>query len=102
MVVFNHDEFDQHFVAIEQKLYYECTDLATAGFHLLGCHYILNLSYHQKLSDLLRFFQEKVAGIPSSDGAKWKSPVSTTHITGISSGYAAVKKVNLFSESDCD
>ena len=82
-----HDEFDQYFVAIEQKLYFECTDLATAVFHLLGCHYILNLSYDQKLSDFLRFFQEKVAGIPSPQGTKWKSPVATTHVAGISAQY---------------
>ena len=95
-----HDEYDQYFVAVERKLCMECTDLATALFNLLGCHYILNLSYHQKLHDIMRFLQEKVAGIPSSTCVKSKSPVSTTHIGGISSEYAAMNRSE--SESDSD
>ena len=102
MVVFNHDKFDQYFVAIERKLYFECKDLATAMFHLLGCHYTLNLSYHQKLSDFLRFFQEKIAGIDSLPGTKWKSPVSTTNVAGISAEYLSLKERHQSSESDSD
>jgi len=101
-VVFNHDEFDQYFVAIERKLYFECTDLANAMFHLLGCHYTLNLSYHLKLSDFLRFIQEKVAGIPSQEGTKWKSTVATTHVAGISAEYLSAKQHNQSSDSDSD
>ena len=61
----------------------ECANVATAMFHLLGSHYILNLSYHPKLNDLLIFIQEKIAHIPSSHGVKPKSAVATTHINGI-------------------
>ena len=92
LVVFTHDEYDQYFVAVEWKLCMECIDLATALFHLLGCHYILNLRYHQKLSNMMRFIQEKVAGIPSPSSVRSKSPVSTFHIVGISSEYAVMKE----------
>ena len=98
LVVINHDGYDQYFVAIEQKLYFECTELATALFHLLGCHYILNLSYHPKLSDLLRFFQEKIAGIASSQGTSG----NRTHVGGISAEYVSSNKDDHFSESDSD
>jgi len=79
-VVITHDEYEQYFIAIEQKLYFESTDLATAVFFLLGCHYVLNLSYHQKLADLLRFYQEKVAGIASAQGknGNLKLPLPTS------------------------
>lgn len=66
--------------------------MATAIFHLLGSHYILNLSYHPKLNDLLKFIQEKIAHIPSSHGVRSKSPVATTHINGITLEYEAFKK----------
>jgi len=101
-VVITHDDYEQYFIAIEQKLYFESTDLATAVFFLLGCHYVLNLSYHQKLADLLRFYQEKIAGIASAQGTKWKSQVAITHIAGISKEYISVKKTDQLSESDSD
>jgi len=91
LVMINHDDYDQHFIAIERKLYMESTDLATALFHLVGCHYIFNLDYHQKLTDLMLFLQEKVVQIPSAAMTKWKSAVSITHVNGISSHYKALK-----------
>ena len=63
LVVFNYDKFDQFFIAVEQKLMIDCNDLTTALCFLLGRHYILNLSYHSKLHDIMTFFQEKVAKI---------------------------------------
>ena len=80
----------------------ESMDLATALFHLFGCHYILNLSYHQKLTDLMTFLQEKVAQISSASTTKWKSAVSATHINGISSEYKALKKNEEPGSSDSD
>jgi len=97
LVVFNHDEFDQFFIAIEQKLLMECSDLATALYLLLGSHYILNLSYHPKLHDTIMFFQEKVAKITTSS-SKSKSPVAANHISGICSEYEVIKSE--MSESD--
>ena len=35
LIVFNHDDFDQFFVSIEQKLFIECDDFALALFLLL-------------------------------------------------------------------
>ena len=69
----------------------ECADLASALFLLLGSHYILNLSYHQKIHDIMMFFQEKVAGIPSASPHKSKSPVAMNHFNGISSEYDIIK-----------
>lgn len=100
LVIFNHDEYDQYFISIEQKLYLECKDVATAIFHQLGCHYVLNLSYHQKLSDLMRFIQEKIARVSSSHTIKWKSAVSTMHVNGISSEYEALKQQEENSDTD--
>lgn len=58
--------------------------MATAVFFLLASHYIFNLRYHPKTSDILYFIQEKVAGIPSDDRRKLtKSPVASSHINGI-------------------
>jgi len=62
----------------------ECTDVVTA---LLGCHYILNLSYNKKLAYVMRIIQEKIAQISSDEAVKWKSAVSTTHIIRIQSVY---------------
>ena len=76
--------------------------MATAIFHLLGSHYILNLSYHPKLNDLLIFIQEKIAHIPSSHGVKLKSAVATTHINGIAFEYEALKKSGADNDSDTD
>ena len=76
-VIVSHDEYDQYFISIEQKLSMESTDLATAIFNLLGCHYIFNLSYLTKLTDMMRFIQEKVAQISSTRVVRWKSAVST-------------------------
>jgi len=42
----------------------ESMDIATALFNSLGCHYVLNLNYHKKLTDFMRFLQEKVALLP--------------------------------------
>lgn len=100
LVVFNHDEFDQFFVSIERKLFMECADLASALFLLLGSHYILNLSYHQKLHDMMTFLQEKVAGISSASTHKSKSPVAVNHINGISAEYDNMKSESSPSDTE--
>lgn len=70
----------------------ECTDFAMAMFLMLGSHYIFNLSYHPRIYDLLRFIQEKVAGIPSDDkGKKMKSPLAASHINGVVLQYESLK-----------
>ena len=85
LVVVRHEEYDQYFVVIEQQLCMESTDLSMALFLLLAAHYIFNLSYHSKITDLMKFLQEKVARINSGTKSvkKLKSPVVTTHINGI-------------------
>ena len=92
IVIFNHDEYNQFFIAIEQKLYMECADLAMAIYLMLGAHYVFNLSYHPRIYDLLKFIQEKVADIPSDEkGKKSKSPLAASHISGILSTYHSLK-----------
>ena len=100
LIVVNNDEFDQFFISIEQKLYMECRDLASALFLLLGSHYILNLSYHAKLHDTMTFFQEKVANISSTCKSKSKSPVAANHINGICSEYDILKSEQSASDSE--
>ena len=92
LVMITHNEYEQYFIEIEQKLYMECTDVATALFNLLGCHYMLNLSYNKKLADVMGFIQEKIAQIPSDEAVKWKSAVSATHNIGISSEYKVLTR----------
>ena len=54
----------------------------------------------------MRFIQEKIAHIPSSNGINSiiKSAVATTHINGITSQYTALKngEDNEFVDSDTD
>lgn len=89
LVVFRHEEYDQYFVAVEQQLCMECTDLSMALFLLLAAHYIFNLSYHTKTTELMKFLQEKVAGIDSATKSvkKLKSPVATQHVNAIATEY---------------
>ena len=44
MVVIAHEDYSQYYVSIEQKLYYELTDLVSALFYLLCSHYFMNLA----------------------------------------------------------
>lgn len=89
LVVIRHEEYDQYFIAIEQQLCMESADLSMALYLLLAAHYIFNLSYHSKITDLMKFLQEKVARINSGAKGvkKLKSPVATAHINGISAVY---------------
>ena len=86
---FDHDEYIQYFIALEQTLILECKDIVTVLFLLLAAHYIINLSYHAKVHKLL---QEKVAEFPSDEVTKKiKSPIATSYIQGISSVYKSMK-----------
>ena len=66
----DHDEYVQYYIALEQTLILESTDITTALFLLLAAHYIFNLSNHTKVHELLRFLQEKAAEIPSDENAQ--------------------------------
>ena len=77
----------------------ECSDFASALFLLLGSHYILNLSYHPKIHDIMTFFQEKVTKI-SSKSTKPKSPVAANHVKGICSEYEVIKTALSGSDSE--
>ena len=91
-MAFIHDEYNQYFISIENQLYMECTNVATALFLLVASHYIFNLTYHPKVHEVLRFLQEKVAGIPSDERSKKiKYHVAVSHMNGISSVYAEMK-----------
>lgn len=51
-MVIQHDDYDQYFIAVEQTLMMETTDVATVIFLMLGSHYIFNLNYHPKVNDI--------------------------------------------------
>ena len=95
-MVFQHEEYDQYFISIEQELCMESADFSMALFLLLASHYIFNLSYQTKVFELMKFLQEKIAGI-SSEGKgtkKMKSPVAAIHVGGISSIYDSLADKN--------
>ena len=87
IVLFQDEEDDddllrQYFIAVEQHLVMESSNLVAAGFYLLSAHYIFNVQYHPKAKELLSFLQEKVLCLSSS---KYKrSPAIVSHIGGIS------------------
>ena len=102
VVVIQHDEYEQYFIAVEQCLIMETTDVATAIFLMLGSHYIFNLNYHPKVNDVMTFIQEKIAKIPSEGYHKVLSPVATTHINGISSVFKKIAEEEQSAESSSD
>ena len=86
-----HDDYNQYYIAVEKNLCMECTDIASALFFLIACHYIFNLSYHSKVYDVLRFIQEKILKVPSDETIKsCKSPVAVSHIKGITNVYESL------------
>ena len=89
IVAFSHDDYDQYFIAVEQKLYMECAVLAMAILLVLGAHYIFNLSYHSRVQDLMRFIQGKISEIPSDN--KGRFPVAASHISGLVIAYNSLK-----------
>lgn len=76
------DLLQQYFIAVEQHLVMESSNLVAVIFYLLSAHYIFNVQYHPKAKELLSFLQEKVLCLSSS---KYKrSPAIVSHISGIS------------------
>ena len=105
IVVIQQDDYDQYFLAIEQTLMLESRDVAAALFLLLASHYVFNLSYHSKCSDLMTFVQEKIAKIPSFGASsqkkrKEKSPVALSHVNGMSRVYNHLKEAVSINDID--
>ena len=42
IVAIERDEYFQYMIAVEQSLMLECTEIATAIFMMLACHYVFN------------------------------------------------------------
>ena len=62
--------------------------MATTLFYLVASHYVLNLSYHDKIQEVLHFIQERIMDIESAEkGKASKSPVSSSHVNGITSKF---------------
>ena len=81
------DEYYQYRISIESHLVLETTEFETALFVLLGSHYVLNLSYHEKAVEFFLFVQEKIAKISSDDKKKKKSSVAVVHVSGLCREY---------------
>jgi hypothetical protein len=71
----------QFFIAIEQQLMMETSNIFAAVFYLMASHYVFNLSYHSKVNYVLLFLQEKVLDLPSSTVKR--TPTALTHFSGI-------------------
>ena len=75
------DVMEQFFIAIEQTLMMECSNLFAAFFYVMAAHYIFNLSYNAKIRYVLLFLQEKVCGLPSTNVKR--TPTVLTHFAGV-------------------
>ena len=71
----------QYFIAIEQILMIESSNVFAAVYYLIAAHYVFNLAYHSKVNYVLLFLQEKVFGLPSSSVKR--TPTTLTHFSGI-------------------
>lgn len=99
-MVIVHDDYNQYYVAVEQQLCMESTDVTTAVFFLLGSHYIFNLSYHPKVYEVLHFIQEKIAGIPSGENKYSKSAAALSHINGTANMHESLDSQDAEYETD--
>ena len=103
-----HDDYNQYKIAIEQVLCMESTNVATALFHLVASHYVFNLSYHDKIQEVLCFIQEKVTGITQEGGinregkTSCRSPVVVSHINGITNKYQSLSRGEFETETVSD
>ena len=81
----------QYFIAVEQELMLESSNLPTAIFLCLTAHFIFNLNYHRKTCEFWFFIQEKVAGVQSK-AAMRHNPSATAHCTGIRCVFDSLKE----------
>ena len=79
-----------YYIAIEQELVVECSNLTKALFCLLAVHYVFDLTYHDRVKDFFLFLQEKVMEISSEGysgssgkGSKKKSASYLSTTSGI-------------------
>lgn len=56
----------QYFIAIEQVPHVEVCDLVRGIFVLLALHYVFDMEYNPRLTDLYLFFEEKILCLPIS------------------------------------
>ena len=102
IVVVTNDDYNQYFIAIEQEMCMESTDVATAVFNLIVSHYVFNLNYHDKINEMLRFVQEKWMDIQSNEKGKSKSPISLSHINRITSMFDSLSHDGFETETVAD
>lgn len=84
IVCFQDDEEElagRYFIAVEHILMMESSNLVAALFFLFCAHYIFNVQYHPKASEVMTFVQEKVLAVPTT---KYKrAPSILSHVSGI-------------------
>ena len=81
------DENCQYFISLEGELILESQNLPSCVFNLLAAHYVFNLEYHPKSKDILIFIQEKILKLPSATITIRKSPLTVSHISGLTKKY---------------
>ena len=82
----NDDITPTYYIAIEQELIVECSNLTKALFCLLAVHYVFDLTYHERVKDFFLFLQEKVMEISSegyggSSGTKGSKKKSASYLS---------------------
>lgn len=68
-------------IIIEQQVITSTADLTAALYVLFAVHFVFNITYHSKVSDLYLFLQEVVFGMPSE--VKKKSAAYTSFCVAI-------------------
>ena len=59
-----------YYVVVEQEIKIQCPDFITALYSVFAVHYIFNISYQAKLTDLFLFLQEVIFKIPEETSKK--------------------------------
>ena len=77
----NEDVCGQFFVAVEQSVMLECSNIFATIFYLIAAHYMFNIEYHAKVNYPLLFLQENVLGLPSKSIKH--TPTALSHFTSI-------------------
>ena len=66
----------------------ETTNISAAIFMCIAAHYIFNLAYHNKTTEVWSFVQERMIRLPSK--VSKRPPSVLNHVTGIARLFQAV------------
>jgi len=62
---------------VEGGTFIECRDLSNAIYTMIAAHYVFDIEYYSKVSDIHLFLQEKVLGLIDQQGKRSSTFLST-------------------------